>query len=362
MITISPTTEDIIFSSELSDIIVTLTQQSAYVDIYVDDRLIHSEEYFPYGQQFDVLDVSSLIEQTMRRQAKQFATVKVTIDAGSEKQERTYKVLYCSKHNLSQTSAAQFAQASFLTLCQYRRIPPDGFISVSAFLRKGESTAYTVKFTGEIISTGQNYYGSYQINAGQTIAADGIMAISLTQNMLMTHYPGDNSDFRLRMFSILLGNRSVHYFIDPDLELEAEPFAFRSSFNALEQLWVPGQSTMKTTLDSATAMLRGVPSLYNRRISREFEIKTGALTSDECQYIDELMTSEEIYRMQPKGRLWENFLMLPAVITEFKCQIDKKDFLNTVTFTWRYTEPRVAFFASEFAGGIFTLEYDENFN
>lgn len=109
--------------------------------------------------------------------------------------------------------------------------------------------------------------------------------------------------------------------------------------------------------------------IYNQSTAKTYEVETGPLTSDKAEWIDQLFSSHNVFRIEPEPtNSYDPFVLAPILITDPTCEIQNGDEsstkslgyaekLNKVKFTWRYEDnrPIVRLSASP---GIFT----EHFN
>ena len=159
-------------------------------------------------------------------------------------------------------------------------------------------------------------------------------------------------------FTVRCGQRSVTSFVDNSLT-DLESFYFRNCFNVWDSATLPVETTAKTDIERSFAIINGKSRFYNRYTAKTYEVQTGPLTSDEAEWIDQLFSSYDVFRIEPDATNDVDPLVLaPILITDCTCEVQNCDEkLNTVKFTWRYTDnrPIVRLSASR---GIFTSPYN----
>lgn len=114
-------------------------------------------------------------------------------------------------------------------------------------------------------------------------------------------------------------------------------------------------------MNSSLAILGNESKLYDFSVNKTYEVETGPLNSDEAAWIDQLCSSHDIIRIKTDTTIGEK-LFVPAIITESTCEISNTDEkLQSVKFTWRYTDkrPHISMSASP---GIFTEQYTYPFS
>ena len=120
--------------------------------------------------------------------------------------------------------------------------------------------------------------------------------------------------------TVRCGNRSATFFVDPALA-DIEPFYYLNCFGVSEHL-----------------------SLQRVTTSKEYEVESAPLTSDECLQVEQMFTSPTvripfgIYAVQYET----DFDALTTIlITDFTSEIsDTNEKPNSVKFTWRFAENR----------------------
>lgn len=138
-----------------------------------------------------------------------------------------------------------------------------------------------------------------------------------------------------------------------------------SSYNLLNR--TPGISSEANAFDYterivaaySVAIINGKSRFYNQSTAKTYEVQTGPLTSDEAEWIDQLFSSYDVFRIeQDTTNDIDPLVLAPILITDCTCEIQNGDEkLNTVKFTWRFTDnrPIVRLSASR---GIFTSPYN----
>lgn len=164
------------------------------------------------------------------------------------------------------------------------------------------------------------------------------------------------------MFTVHCGQRSVTCFVDRSLS-DKETFIFRNCFNVFDFLSLPVQTTAKTDVERSIAVIHGQSSFYNQSTAKKYEVVAGPLTSDEAEWIDQLFTSYDVFRIEPNDcDETDPLIPTPVMITDINCEIsDSDEKPNTAKFTWRYSDNRaiVRFSASR---GIFTSPFDYRYS
>lgn len=359
----------IILSSAIGNINIAVTGE------YVDVRLtaqggidILSERYFAYSGQVTVYDLAYLIEAEMRKTAATVArfTLSVFTDSPDNNADSCLlQVLYCDRFTVC-TDIEGFLVENFLSTLAMRRVAPHSIFPVSFFARRGESTALNIHYTIRKIDNGGLLQRSVTKDAGQTATADGVVLTDIRLDDILQRgamaVPISIHEIELVSFVVTCGQRSLTLFVDNALE-DCSVFYFRNCFNVWEGVCIPHTTTAKTEVERSTAIINGESRFYDPSAIKSYEVETAPLTSDESEWIDQLFTSAEVYRVE-SGTLDPEMpqVLTPILITDSTCEIHNSDEkTNKVKFTWRYADNRPIIRLSA-SPGIFTSPYSLPFS
>lgn len=243
-----------------------------------------------------------------------------------------------------------------------RMAPPLHFFFFSF---NGDSLAYTVAYTARL-ADGRTVRGSYKSGSGVALGWD-VRQINISTSDIINNVGGDYganaNEIELLSFTVTCGQRAVTCFVDRSLPGETESFAFRNCFNVWDVAVLPHITTAKTSVDRSTAVVNGASQFYNQSVEKKYEVSAGPLTADEAQWLDQLLTSYEVFRFEPNDcDDTDPYILQHILITDMTCEIsDSDEKPNTVKFTWRYTDnrPIVRFSASR---GIFKSPFDYRYS
>ena len=206
------------------------------------------------------------------------------------------------------------------------------------------------------------YHHSYSADVGKIADSSGVIQLNISLSSIIADAasfaavrPGD---ITLLRFIVSCGQRSISCFVNYLLN-DSETFYFRNCFNVWDWATLPAATTAKTDVDRSVAIINGKSRFYNQSTAKTYEAQTGPLTSDEAEWIDQLFSSYDVFRIEPDATNdVDPLLLAPILITDCTCEVQNGDEkLNTVKFTWRYTDnrPIVRLSASR---GIFTSTYN----
>lgn len=360
--------QGIIFSSALGDLAVDVDGEYVDVKLYTPGRVILSERYYAYGGAVTLCDLGSLIEAEMRASGQSYDefTLSVFTDTtGNKSDSCVLHILYCDRMTVC-SDIQKFLSENFLTTLSYRRVAPGSTESLFFFADKEESVAYTISHRYRKSGSEALFHHSYTVDADKTASSASVVQINIAQSLVIAdaaaHAGVRLSEVSLLSFTVYLGQRSITFIVDESLDSRPSAlnsFIFRNCFNALEVATLAAVTTAKTDVDRSTAIVNGRSRFYNQSATKTYEVETAPLTSDETEWIDQLFTSHEVFRIEPDPtNEYDPLVLAPVLITDSTCEIqDGDDKLNKVKFTWRFADnrPLVRLSASP---GIFTSPYN----
>ena len=101
---------------------------------------------------------------------------------------------------------------------------------------------------------------------------------------------------------------------------------------------------------------------YDATCEQTYEVQSAGLTADECSLAEQMFCSDDVrtpYESAPDDGDFD--ALRPVLITDSTSEIaDDPEKPNTVKFTWRYAENRIAQ-RNPLGVGIFTEHYDYTF-
>lgn len=303
-------------------------------------RVLLSERYYAYGGYVTLYDIASLIEAEMRSGGTAYASFTLAVGSGSSVHDTmTLNVLHCDRYTLC-TLPSEFLAENFLTTLQTRRVAPGDTLSLFYFANTGEDiTAHiNVKWRrADSPSVLRDHYGTLN-GTNVKAAATGVAQLNISQpslvNVMADIYGLKTYAIEIVGYTVRVGQRAVTAYVDGSLS-EADSFNFRNCFNVLDVATLPCVTTSKTDVDRSTAVVNGTPSFYDQKVEQTFEVECGPLTSDECQWLDQLAASREVMRFvaNPCDDS-EPWLFAPVLITDSSVEVsDTDEKPNTVKFT-----------------------------
>ncbi len=145
----------------------------------------------------------------------------------------------------------------------------------------------------------------------------------------------------LQSVTVRCGNRSATFFIDPALETNT-PIFYLNCFGITEHIALPRTTMVKVKTDRSLASAGKTSQFYDISTSKEYEVESGPLTSDECIQIEQMLTSPSV--RIPFGQDCSKYdtdfdALRPILITDYTCEFsDTDEKLNKVKFTWRFAD------------------------
>lgn len=355
----------IILSSALGDLEIAV--EGEYVDVLLTTtaRTILSERYYAYGGRVTLYDLDSLIEAEMRSSGMAYSdfTLRVFTDTTNNKADScTLHILYCDRFT-PHTDVPTFLAENFLTTLPIRRVATAATVSLFFFAQSGECVAYSIAYRASRPDISAIYRSEYVIDGGKTASSAGVIQINISTEEIIDRivgtFSGATKDLtQLQSFTVRCGQRSITFFIDPSLDT-APSFFFRNCFNVWDWAALPGVTTAKTDVERSTAVINGTAQFYNQSATKTYEVEAGPLTSDEAEWIDQMLTSYDVFRVESDPTTPEDpYVFAQILITDSTCEVqDGDDKLNNVKFTWRYADNRPVVRLSA-SPGIFTSPYN----
>ncbi len=350
---------------------ITILTDKEYVDVSVrsSTQTLLAERYFATDSKVILYDMRSLIERCIRDAG--LAMDRFTIaaefrsqDSSGESSEASFRCIYCDR-DIDIYDFEPLLRSHFLTSAVSRRVAPESFVFLPFFAYAGDSLGYDIYVDYVLKETGNEERGACvlpTINANATAAEDGIqcMTIYLYAIKQMTE-DVVGSEVEVTAYTVRVGDRAASFFIDKSLA-GTRPFYFRNCFNVSDNLFVPAVTTAKTKVDRSLAVLGRVSQFYDATCEQTYEVQSAGLTADECSLAEQMFCSDDVrtpYESAPDDGDFD--ALRTVLITDSTSEIaDDPEKPNTVKFTWRYAENRIAQ-RNPLGSGIFTEPYDYTF-
>lgn len=366
MIHIGINSSSAIFSSELDSL--QILTDCPYIDfcLLAGGSELLSGRYYPYGNLVWVTELSSLIENYIAQDPdSNFVEVEFEASYGSECQTGSAYVLYCDR-SFGSLFTADWLAENFLSPTRIFRLPPESYIAVRWYAVDRESRLFRVYATyadteGNVGTYSYAHSGNGQVVHGNNVESEFIVLRDVADKIKAAH---KLTDVTLLSVTIVCCKRSATYYIDPSLS-SVRPYYYTNCFNVIEQLWLPAITTEKIKAERSVASIGQTAQFYDCTTSKEYEVQSGPLTSDECVQVEQMLTSPNV--RTPGGSdaaiVETDFMAIePILITDMTCELsDTDEKPNSVKFTWRYSgnRPKVALPSSP---GIFDFHYNTVFS
>ena len=353
-------------SCHIGTISILTDKEYIDIDITMSSKKLLSERYYATDGKVLLYDLRSLVEQAMTADGStvniiNFEAYVDTPDEQSEDYDRTsLYCMFCSR-NLGIDDFEPLLKSHFLTSSASRRVAPESFVFLPFFAYSNEAVNYEVYcdfLSGGI--PGHCYFkGPYQQS---TASSDGVWTHTIFCSEIQRQAEDMvGAEIELTAFTVRVGDRAASFFIDKSLS-GTRPFYFRNCFNVPDNLFVPAVTTAKTKVDRSLAVLGTVSQFYDATCEQTYEVQSAGLTADECSLAEQMFCSDDVrtpYESAPDDGDFD--ALRPVLITDSTSEIaDDPEKPNTVKFTWRYAENRIAQ-RNPLGVGIFTEPYDYTF-
>ena len=365
MIQIGFFTMGVMLSSELPDVSIFTDHEFVDFRLSANGTTLLEERYYALNGRITVCDISSLVEHYMAGNAdlnlSEFFIEAYVGEDETDYTDLSFTVIYCDK-DLSLYNPSEFLLNNFLTLTPYRRIAPESYVEVQWFAADREPIAFRVYATFLNCSGKRDTYSYVQSGNGKIQHGDGILREFVMLPDVVAKIKSGKKIESVTLLSITLrcGNRSLTIFADPALT-GITPFFYTNCFNIVEQLPLKRITTDKIKVDRSLANLGRSSQFYDVSTTKEYEVQTAPLTSDESLQLEQMLTSPSVRVPIDNDMNWletDFDAMRPILITDFTCELsDTDEKPNTAKFTWRFKENRPRYILAN-DGNIF----DEHFN
>lgn len=345
MIRIGYYTPGLTFSADLPDIQVFSDHGFADVVLSQGGITLLSGRYYATNNSIIVRDIASLVEQALSADTE-LTVGEFTIEATAEGEEAepvSFTAIYCNR-STGLFDPADWLKDNFLTTVRTRRIAPDGRFNLSWYTTEREGIVLFVLVTFLDDNGNRRTYRWLHSGNGQIAHINGILSVYLSLDDIRAAISEKCkvSKPTLLSFTVQRGDRMATFFVDPALK-GVPVFYFANCFHLVEQLPVMAVTTAKIKADRSIASLGNASQFYDTTVSKEYEVQTAPLTSEECELMEQMLTSDEVRIPYGEGAEYETdfYAMMPVLITDFTSEIsDGDEKLNTVKFTWRFAENR----------------------
>lgn len=323
---------------------IGVTTDRPYLDIEIVSsqygRLFY-ERYWPYEGNLTLWDISYIIENFMRSKGIVILD-DVSIKAFYEgRQEHAVSplLLYCEA--LNEGNKAPDLDNEFITTQKYRRIAPDipvflfvydKSLSVSSAFQV--HCSYRIKDSSQvrrhddILFILQKFQNIWLLEVSQSQIKKTVAAsISLSESMI-----------EIVDLDIICGKRMAHFVVDRSLAC-GHVFYFRNCFNCPDFINLAAVTTSKTEVNRSLAVYGSRAVFYDQRNERNYDVQTAPLVDSEAKFIDQLVSSHEVYKIIPESD--DTFMSQLILITDSSCDIADDDDPNSIKYTWRYADNRL---------------------
>ncbi len=330
-------------SSDLPDITIATDHEAVNFRISIYGNTLLEGLYYAFDGNIVVSDVIPLLEHYMSGNTEMnFVDVHLEASSGDETAELDFPVLYCDKLTRLY-DPSDWLRENFLTLSHTRRLSPDGYINVSWYAANREGVMFRVYATFINDKGLRDTYQYAHSGNGQIAHSNGVLTeyimLDALRDLIIERKKIES--LILQSVTVRCGNRSATFFIDPALETNT-PIFYLNCFGITEHIALPRTTTVKVKTDRSLASVGKTSQFYDISTSKEYEVESGPLTSDECIQIEQMLTSPSVRIPfgQDCSKYDTDFDALRSIlITDYTCEFsDTDEQLNKVKFTWRFAD------------------------
>ena len=330
-------------SSDLPDITIATDHEAVNFRISIGSAVLLEGRYYAFNGNITVSDIVPLIQDNIAGNID-MNLVDVHLEAfdGDESDTLDFPVLYSNKLT-GLYDPSDWLRENFLTLSHTRRLSPDGYINVSWYAANREGVMFRVYATFINDKGLRDTYQYAHSGNGQIAHSNGVLTeyimLDALRDLIIERKKIES--LILQSVTVRCGNRSATFFIDPALETNT-PIFYLNCFGITEHIALPRTTTVKVKTDRSLASVGKTSQFYDISTSKEYEVESGPLTSDECVQIEQMLTSSSV--RIPYGadcmKYDTDFEALRKIlITDYTCEFsDTDEKLNKVKFTWRFAD------------------------
>lgn len=359
-------TPSVVMSSDLPDITIFTDHDFVDFRLLAGGYALLEGRYYALDGSTVVSDISSIIEHFLAGNTdNNLFDFMLEAKAGGDTATANLNVLYCDK-STGLFDPTYWLKENFLTLSPFRRLAPDSYINISWYTTEKEAIMFRVYATF-INDKGQRDTYQYAHSGNGMIAhINGIMSELVYLSDIREKIISAKKIESLTLLSVTVrcGERSATFFIDPALA-DIVPFFYLNCFGVVEQLSLQRTTTEKVKADRSIATLGKSSQFYDVTTSKEYEVESAAMTTDECLQVEQMLTSPSVrIPYGPDAAIYDNDFdaIIPILITDFTSELsDSDEKLNSVKFTWRFAENRPKIAAPQ-SPGIFNDKFNPTFS
>lgn len=359
-------TPPVVFSSDLPDVAIFTDHDFVDFRLLAGNYVLLEGRYYALNGTVIVSDIASIIEHFLAGNTdSNLFDFNLEAKAGDETATADFTVLYCDR-STGIFSPEEWVRENFLTLSPIRRLAPDSYINVSWYTTEKEGILFRVYATFINDKGQRDTYQYAHSGNGQIAHVNGILSelVFLSDVRDRIKSVKKIESLTLQSVTVRCGERSATFFIDSALD-GIVPFYYLNCFGVVEQLSLQRTTTGKVKANRPIATLGKTSRFYDVTTSKEYEVESAPLTTDECIQIEQMLTSPSV--RVPFGEstyLYDTDFdaLMPILITDFTSEFsDTDDKPNTVKFTWRFAEnrPFVKLYESP---GIFNDKFNPTFS
>ena len=348
---------------------ISIMTDKEYIDVDISMSQagsLLSERYYATDKRVLIFDLRSLVEQNMRKYGCRSIDIRIEAyvdipdDHSEDYDSSSFKVVFCDRY-INIYDLEPLLKTHFLTSATSRRVAPESFVFLPFFSFTNDILTYEV-YCEYIRGKEQGHCLIKETLQEDIESTDEVWVHTIFCKQIQRQAEEMvGAEIELTAFTVRVGDRAASFFIDKSLS-GTRPFYFRNCFNVPDNLFVPAVTTAKTKVDRSLAVLGTVSQFYDATCEQTYEVQSAGLTADECSLAEQMFCSDDVrtpYESAPDDGDFD--ALRPVLITDSTSEIaDDPEKPNTVKFTWRYAENRIAQ-RNPLGVGIFTEPYDYTF-
>lgn len=152
------------------------------------------------------------------------------------------------------------------------------------------------------------------------------------------------------------GNRTMIYYLTPQIPSESVQFLFLNSFGVKETFIPSGLISRENKYEAGFGYVSGLYRKYKNKRVKEYTVNTGVLDNNHSDWLEDLFISKDVFLLSPSGVERE------IVIEDTKVKrSNTPDELPSFEFKYRFSKNSQGQFITD-STGIFDDTFDDTFN
>lgn len=351
MISLITQIPEYVFTSELGEIDIISDYDDEMLDVVINLHNSSVEiQVQAYGGIATIFDIRSVIENELQTYNLPCTDVDLYIKGADEMLVVKFKTFYCS-WNCDLGTALSFLENNFLSIASTKMVPklqPSEKLYLFACNKENAKfcTNVCVKYLSEDIEIIKIHQ--------ETKGIEGLTTISIGYKEIYDYIQEQKQgQFNILWVTQEVGNRSITiYFSDT---IPTDLFIAKNVFNLNEYFWINGKTVSKFEVNKNTGLFGSKTIAYGHQIEKKYELSVAPLTKLEAQFIEQLLCSTEVHKIDTN-----DWIAAPILIYDSSIEVSEDVDDIKMEFTWEY-ESKLPHINTKEVERLFTEQFNTQF-